>query len=227
MQVNINLATQPYEDARRYLTRWGSIVALLLIATLGLVAFTVHLVRRSSDINRQLAAVDQKLSTLDREKAEAERMLALPQNRGTVDKSEYLNSIFARKAFSWTRVFSDMEKLMPPGLHVVSIAPQLDKDNQLQVHILVGGESRDRALTLVRNLEKTPSFRDVLLRSDVTNTSQTERGTTTTGPEEEKDLIRFDIVARYVPPEEETGATEAKAAPKNGAQTVAQSGGRP
>jgi type IV pilus assembly protein PilN len=142
-----------------------------------------------------------------------------------VDRSQYLNSIFARKAFSWTTVFSDMEKLMPPGLHVVSIAPQLDKDNQLEVHILVGGESRDRALTLVRNLEKTPRFRDVTLRSDVTNTVQNERGATT-GPEEERDLIRFDIVARYVPAAQQASTQEAKSEPKSGSQTVAQSGGR-
>ena len=205
-RTNINLASQPYEDAKLYLTRWGSAVALLLLATIGFVLFTVHNVRRSSDINRKLAVVRTQINTLDKEKSVAEKMLSMPQNRGTVEKSEYLNSIFARKAFSWTTVFSDMEKIMPPGLHVVAIAPELDKDNQLQVQISVAGESRDRANTLVRNMEQTPRFRDVVLRSDTQNLNPS--GTTS----EERDPIRFEIVARYIPTLPEPAEREKQAA---------------
>src|ERR1019366_10479019 len=168
-RTKINLATQPYEDAREYLERWGSLLGLLLLVTIALVWFTLHAVRESSDMNRQLSQMRNGIAPLDSDKVRAERTLALPQNKGTVDKSAYLNSMFARKAFSWTTVFSDMEKLMPPGLRVLSITPALDAQNQLQVHILVGGQSRDRAIELVRNLEKTPNFRDVTVRSDIMN----------------------------------------------------------
>lgn len=197
MRTKINLATQPYEDARQYLARWGPLVALLFVVTAGLVFVTVRNVRSSSDINRQLSAMRSDIGALDAEKSEAETMLALPQNRGTVQKSQYLNGIFARKAFSWTTVFSDMEKLMPPGLHVLSITPELDPQNQLQVHIVVGGERRDRAIQLVRNLEQTPRFRNVMLRSDVTN--QTGGGSTGRNQAGVEDLIKFDIVAQYIP----------------------------
>jgi type IV pilus assembly protein PilN len=196
MRTKINLASQPYEDAREYLARWGSLLALLALVTVALVWFTVHSVRRSSAINRQLSQMRSNIGVLDNEKTVAERMLALPQNRGTIDKAEYLNAIFARKAFSWTTVFSDMEKIMPSGLHVLSITPALDDQNQLQVHILVGGESRDRALELIRNLEKTPRFRDVALRSDTMDVSSGPGQSTSST---EHDPIRFDIVAHYMP----------------------------
>lgn len=199
MRTKINLATQPYEDAREYLERWGSLLGLLLLVTIALVWFTFHAVRQSSDMNRQLSQMRNDIATLDSDKVRAERTLALPQNKGTVDKSEYLNTIFARKAFSWTTVFSDMEKLMPPGLRVLSIAPTLDDQNQLQVHIVVGGESRERANELVRNLEKTPRFRDVALRSDTmdVNTLPGQSNASSTGLEH--DPIRFDIEAHYLP----------------------------
>jgi type IV pilus assembly protein PilN len=196
MRININLATQPYEDAKLYLARWGSMVVFLFVVTIALLWFTVHSVRQSSDINHKIAQMQGNIDTLDREKTVAERMLALPQNRGTVDKSAYLNSMFARKAFSWTTVFSDMEKLMPPGLRVLSITPALDAQNQLQVHILVGGQSRDRAIELVRNLEKTPNFRDVTLRSDIMNV---QINGVPLSSSEEHDPIKFDIQAQYVP----------------------------
>ena len=218
MRTRINLATQPYEDAKLYLARWGTLVVLALAASIGLVWFTVHSVRRSSDINRQLSKMRGSINTLDKEKDIAEKMLAMTQNRGTVQKSEYLNRIFARKAFSWTLVFSDMEKIMPPGLHVLSITPELDDQNQLQVHILVGGESRDRALELVRSMEQTPRFRNVVLHSDVTNVVQ--NGTTS----EDRDLIKFDIPAIPNPAAPVQGVAAARPSEP---PTVAQSGGRP
>jgi type IV pilus assembly protein PilN len=189
---------------------------LLAAVSVVLLAFTVHAVRQSSDINRQLSQMNNNIATLDSEKATAERMLALPQNRGTVEKSQYLNKIFARKAFSWTTVFSDMEKLMPPGLRVLSITPALDDQNQLQVHIMVGGESRERAIELVRNLEKTPRFRDVALRSDTMETSSTT-GSSASG---EHDPVRFDIVALYVPAPASTRgkASEEASAGRGGAR---------
>ena len=221
MHTKINLATQPYEDAKQYLVRWGSLLTLLLLASVGLVWFTVHSVRRSSDINHQLSKMRGNISTLDGEKTVAEKMLAMPQNRGTVQKSEFLNTTFARKAFSWTTVFSDMENMMPPGLHVLSIAPELDDQNRLLVHILVGGESRDRALELVRKMEQTPRFRDVILRSDVT--SLPTAGNTSS---EEHDLIKFDIVAHYMPsiPNPTLPAAGVAARPAD-APAVAQTGG--
>lgn len=222
MRTRINLASQPYEDARLYLLRWGSLLGLLLIATVSLVWFTVHSVRRSSDVNRKLTSARSEITGLEQERSRAEEMLALPRNRGTVDKSEYLNSIFARKAFSWTTVFSDMEKIMPPGLRVLSIAPALDEQNQLEVHIIVGGESRDRAIELVQNLEKTPRFRDVALRSDTLNTLKS-------GTAEDSDPIKFDIVAHYLPSLANSySLAEGSSAPKSADEaTVAQSGGKP
>ncbi len=226
MRTNINLATQPYEDARLYLSKWGSLVLVLALATAGLAWFTVHSVRRSSDINRQLSTVRREIDKYDRAKAQAEQTLNLPQNRGTVEKSEYLNSILARKAFSWTTVFSDMEKIMPPGLRVLSISPALDAQNQLEVHIMVGGASRDRAIELVQNLEKTPRFRDVALRSDTFNEITTTTGRSSQTTSEEQDPIRFDIVAHYLPniPNTEP-STNAEAPAEKSA--VAKNGGQP
>ncbi len=217
MRSKINLATQPYEDAQQYLLRWGPVVFLLLLVTIGLVWMTVRNVRSSSDINRQLSQMRSNIGSLDREKASADTMLALPQNHGTVQKSQYLNAIFARKAFSWTTVFSDMEKLMPPGLHVISIAPELDAQNQLQVHIIVGGEKRERAIQLVRNLEQTPRFRNVVLRSDITSQGMTGirngSGRALSTTDEDRDVIKFDIVAQYIPSTAGANTSESDASP--------------
>ncbi len=63
-----------------------------------------------------------------------------------------------RKAFSWTRVLENLEKVMPPRVHLVSIHPELDEDNQLALKMMVAGDSRDRAIELVRRMEESRRF---------------------------------------------------------------------
>jgi hypothetical protein len=123
----------------------------------------------------------------NREISQAEAFLNRPENRDTRDKSLILNDLIVRKAFSWTEVFSDLERIMPPRLHVVSIRPELTPDNQLALRMVVAGESRERALDLVRRMEQSPHFRQPQV---VAEARQDE-------PQNPGDKVQFDISTLY------------------------------
>ena len=82
--------------------------------------------------------------------------------------------MFARKSMSWTRIFTEMEKIVPADLHVVSMKPEYTKTNDLVLHIVVATDSRDRAVELVRHMEKSTHFRQpqVVAETVVANTSE-------------------------------------------------------
>src|SRR5438552_2625705 len=124
----------------------------------------------------------------DRERTNAERLLNLPENRSIRDRSQFVNELFQRKSFSWTRVFEDLERVMPPRLHVVSIRPALAPENQLEIKLVVAGDSSDRALQLVRRMESSQRFQQTLIEQWRNQQSQ--------GP---GDAVQFDITALYVP----------------------------
>ena len=140
MRVDINLATQPYEDARRFWLRWGGGVLALGILTLLLLIMTVNGwigARRDRQIIRQY---QQQSAIRDKEKADAQALMNSPQNSSTRDRSQFLNDLFQRKAFSWTKAFEDLERVMPPRLHVTSIHPELSPDNELEIKLIVDGQ---------------------------------------------------------------------------------------
>jgi uncharacterized small protein (DUF1192 family) len=160
MRLDINLATHPYEDAREFWMRWGTGVALAAILSLALLSVTaVNWVYARKD--RQIIdRLKTEIAKRDQERSGAEATLNKPQNRTLRDRSQFLNELIVRKAFSWTQVFEDLEKVMPARLHVVSIHPELNEDGQLKIKLLVAGESRDRALDLVRRMEESPRFQE-------------------------------------------------------------------
>jgi len=198
MRLDINLATHPYEDAREFWFRWGGALAALGIITLGLLYFTFlgwESARKDRSLIRQR---QEQIAARDKEKADAQVLMNLAPNSSTRDRSQFLNDLFYRKSFSWTQVFEDLERLMPPRLHVVSIQPELASDNELAIRLVVAGDSRDRALELVRKMEGAQHFR----QTEITSESM-ENGNGAFA----SDTVKFDISALYVPGVE----TQAKA----------------
>jgi len=159
MRIDINLATRPYEDSRQFWIYWGTGLALLAIATLLLLFITVTGFMRAHGDRAQIAKLEEQIAAYDHEKAQAVAVLNQPQNRELRDQSRFLNELFERKAFSWTRVFEDLEQVMPAHLRVVSIRPNVSGDNNVTLKLVVGGESQVQAVDLVRKMENSPHFK--------------------------------------------------------------------
>jgi type IV pilus assembly protein PilN len=186
MRVDINLASKPYEDAQLFWRQWGAALAAAGVVTLALVGYSSWQLYTAHRDNRAINTLRQSIAELDQKTAEIQAVLNRPENRMLRARSAYLNSLFREKAFSWTRVFEDLEQMMPPQLHVVSIHPEMTPENQLQIKLTVAGESRERAVELVRRMEDSQRFRETRIRGENSRTSQTPG-----------DQVEFDISALY------------------------------
>jgi type IV pilus assembly protein PilN len=188
MRVDINLATRPYEDSGSLWLRWGGALAVLGLFTLMLLyaVLTGWAAARKDRI--LIAQREQQIAVRDQERTRAEEILNLPENRATRDRSQFLNDLFLRKAFSWTQVFQDLERVMPARLHLVSIHPAMAPENQLEIKMVVAGESRERALELVRKMEGSQHFQHTQIEQEQSENGQTPG-----------DNVQFDISAVYVP----------------------------
>jgi type IV pilus assembly protein PilN len=186
MRLNINLATRPYEDAREFWSRWGIGVGALAVITLALLTLTVHGWVKAGRDRQSIRHLQQQIADRDRERAQAQAVLEQDINRSTRDQSQFLNGLIQRKAFSWTRVFEDLERVMPSSLHVVALKPELNEQNQLELEMKVAGDNRAGAIELVHRMEGSKHFQGAQL---------VQEGS----PESNGAGISATIVALYVP----------------------------
>jgi type IV pilus assembly protein PilN len=207
MRLNLNLATQPYAEGRRFVARWTMILGLVSVATAALVFFAVSALRSYSTAKQEQASVQADIAREDQIRANAQSYLNQPQNRDTRDKSKFLNELIARKAFSWTQVFSDLEKLMPDGLHVVQITPTVNENSQLEVKLQVNGRTRDRAIELVKRLEDSTHFTQPRIEAETNGAAIRGAAGAGTGLSglQAGDVTQFQISAIYVPSFERGG----------------------
>ena len=188
MRLDINLASQPYEDARQFWLRWGTALVAASILTLALVAITVTGWFAAQRDHARIADLRADIAQRDRTRRQAEEFLNRPENRATRDQSQFLNELIERKRLSWTHVLEDLEKVMPARVHLVSIHPELDQDNQLRLKMVVGGDSRDRAIELARRMEESRRFTQTYIETEHA-APQGSSG----------DTVEFNINGVYVP----------------------------
>jgi type IV pilus assembly protein PilN len=167
MRLDINLATRPYEDAREFWGRWGLGVGLLGLLTLFLLGLTVNGWIKAGRDRHQIAQLQAQIAQRNTERAEEQAILDMAVNRSTRDQSQFLNGLIQRKAFSWTRVFEELEQVMPPNLHVVSLRPELNEQNQVELSMKVAGDTRAAPIELVHRMEGSKHFQGAQLTSEV------------------------------------------------------------
>jgi type IV pilus assembly protein PilN len=197
MRLDINLASQPYEDARQFWMRWGTAAGALGLLTLVLLTLVITGFVNARRDRSAMADKRALIAERDQIRTQAQQFLNRPENRNTRDESQFLNQLIERKAFSWTRVLENLEKVMPPRVHVVSISPELDEENQLALKMTVAGDSRDRAIELARRMEESKRFAQTAILRAAHAESQTG------------DTEQVEIAAIYVPEAPAESATGA------------------
>jgi type IV pilus assembly protein PilN len=186
MRLDINLASQPYEDARQFWLRWGGALVAMALFTLLLLLGTVSGFFNARRDRIKIADLEHQIAKRDEARRGAEQFLSRPENRATRDQSQFLNQLIERKSFSWTRVLEDMEKVMPPRVHLVSIHPELNEDNQLALKMVVAGDSRARVIELEQRMEESQHFAHPYIEIEQAGTDA-------------KDPVHFNIIAEYIP----------------------------
>ena len=203
MRVHVNLASRPFVELRPFFLRLRIIMGALVALGLG-IAIAAHMLsaraaRQQLELDRlrnlTIAAQESKLHT--------EQRMRDPVNARILDRAHFLNTLFLRKSFSWTAVMMDLENVLPNGVQVTSIEPQIAPTGDVVIRLRVGGE-RANAVQLVRNLERSRRFLQPRLVGEASQAKENGPGLrpapgvgpqAPTGPPG----VEFDILADYNP----------------------------
>jgi type IV pilus assembly protein PilN len=159
IQVPINLASEPFRRDRQVLVASAALAVLLLIL-LGWQLITINSKRhQSADIQVRINRLNGQLRTITGEQAKLNATLRKPENAEVLERSVFLNTLIDRKSISWTRIFADLEKVMPPTVRLVSVRlPEVDTQNEVQLDMLIGAKEVLPLIELVKRLEASPQF---------------------------------------------------------------------
>jgi Tfp pilus assembly protein PilN len=189
MRININLASQKYEDVREFYRRWGLAIGFAAALTLVLIVVAVFNYSSSTKSNARIKELQATIASLQKERASAEVISNLPENHDVNEQKNYWNRQINRRQLSWTQLFNDLQRIMPARAYVNSVHPEITPDNRLRLTLLIKGDTHGNGLELVQKMEKSERFRNPQINNELIEKDQK------TGAQ----LYKFDIVTYYTP----------------------------
>lgn len=178
--MTLNLATRPFVNRRRFYTLSGLAAVVLSVTLVILLGIFVRNFRNEIGIRKQMKTVRQEIARLDSEQRRIEGVLERPEASDILDRNDFLNTLIREKAVSWTRIFMDLEKVMPDrvqtlALHPIPQVPGLESGKSastvaaswdgplvMELQLRVASENFESLVKLVRQMEKAPFDRPVL-----------------------------------------------------------------
>jgi len=168
IRVPINLASEPFRRDRPILVALSA-VAVFGFVLLGIQVSTILSERHeAADTLVTIDRLNAQLRTIDSAQARLNATLRRPENAEVMERSLFLNTLIERKAISWTRIFADLEKVMPYNVQLVQVRlPEVDTQNQVLLDMVVGAKEVGPVLDLLKRLEASPQFGPVNLQNSM------------------------------------------------------------
>jgi type IV pilus assembly protein PilN len=174
LRIPINLATEPFRRDRPMLAG-AAAIGIVLSALLIFQVFTIvseH--RQAADIRIAIDRENAQLRAIAEQQAKLNATLRRPENAEVLERSLFLNTLIDRKAISWTKIFADLEKVMPYNVRLVSVRlPAVNSNNQVLLDMVVGAKDVQPILELFKRLEGSPQFGNASVQTS-TPPSQTD-----------------------------------------------------
>ena len=180
----INLASEPFRRDRPALLASAAASLLLIVALAVLISLAATERGRAAETSRAIERLRAQLRTLTAEQARLEGALRQRENAEVLERSRFLNDLLQRKGISWTKIFDDLEKVMPHNVRLFAVRPQANPQNQIYLDMVVGAESGPPVVEMLRRLEAAPEFGDTYIHS-------------TLPPSPSEPLVRYRVTVNY------------------------------
>ncbi|HLJ16505.1 MAG TPA: hypothetical protein VKV15_18540 [Bryobacteraceae bacterium] len=185
MRIPINLASEPFRRDRPVLVSSFAGCVVLAITLAALIFAAVNQRGQMGTTRQDISSLSSQLGTITAEQNRLEATLRRPENAVVLERSLLLNTLLQRKGISWTRIFSDLEKVLPNDVRLILVRlPQITSQNQVMLDMQVGAQTQKPILDFLRNLEASPLF------GPVTQTSALP-------PSQTDPLFRYRVIVSY------------------------------
>ena len=160
MKAPINLASEPFRRDRHVIAAFSTAAAVLVCSLIVLVSLAVSARGKAAEMRAEVERLNRQANALATNQSKLDGTLHQPANAAVLERSVLLNELLDRKAVSWTRIFSDVEKVLPSNVRLISIRlPRVNgQDQGVTLDMIVAAQTPEPVLAFLRRLEASSLF---------------------------------------------------------------------
>lgn len=147
----------------------SALCAAVLTGLLGVLVYLIIADRsRLGDTRAQVVRLNQELAAMSAEQSKLDLTLRQPANASVLERSLLLNTLVERKSVSWTRIFADLEGVMPANVRLIQVRlPQINSRNEVLLDMVVGAQGPEPVITFLKQLQASPLFGPATVHNSV------------------------------------------------------------
>ncbi|HUP66518.1 MAG TPA: PilN domain-containing protein [Thermoanaerobaculia bacterium] len=152
-----NLAARPY---RNYGPVW-LVVGLLALLTAALLVYNAHTAYRyfatTAETREEITRLENEIAA-ETNAARLARQQATQFNQAVLtQRSRYVNNQIAERAFSWSELLDDLERVLPADVRLARLSPQATERGWL-IQLDCLAKSEKGMIDLLQNMLGSPKF---------------------------------------------------------------------
>jgi hypothetical protein len=163
LRSDLNLSTRPFPPYRVV----NFALAVVFVILLGITVWQAVGFFRFSSMARDIRGAETNVraesESLTSHIDTLEATLDRPEAAAKLSEIGFLNGLIARKDLSWTRLFGNLEDMVPDSVHLVSLRPDVPVGGPIILHLEVVGKSIADVSRFIEALEKSPEFEKVVV----------------------------------------------------------------
>ncbi|HEX6096695.1 MAG TPA: hypothetical protein VF432_10260 [Thermoanaerobaculia bacterium] len=187
--IHLNLAARPYRDYRPVY----AVVVVLSLLTAFLMLNNIETYNRyiheTKSTRAKIADIEAQTRVEQKKEQAAKQRVARLDLARLDQQTRFINAKLAERAFSWSRLFDELESILADDVRLVSVSPNFSEEGPISLRMDFEAKSGDGMITTINRMNADPQFRDAFPQNETARDDGT---------------YVFSLSARYLPDAPET-----------------------
>jgi Tfp pilus assembly protein PilN len=161
-----NLSASPFLNRRQVVLTGAALALVATVLTAVNIGEVVSARGRERAAAGRLVELDARRQHLAAEVRDLDRQLGAVGWRRLEFEATSLREVVARRQFAWSQLLSDLERMLPWNVRLISIDPRFEKNGSIGLHLSGLATDREAWLHLLAVLFADPRFSDPVPESE-------------------------------------------------------------
>jgi hypothetical protein len=164
--IHLNLAARPYRDYRPV---YAVVVVLSLLTAflmLNNVETYYRYIRETKSTRAKVAQVEAQ-ARIEKQKEDVAKQRVARLDLTRLDQqTRFINAKLTERAFSWSRLFDELESILADDVRLVSVSPNFNEEGPIDLQMDFEAKSGDGMVTTINRMNADPQFSDAFPRNE-------------------------------------------------------------
>jgi type IV pilus assembly protein PilN len=139
--LHLNLASKPYRDERPFYAAVVLLVLALGFLLINNVQTAVQYFSATRNTRTEIADLQKAIAAEEKKSADAQAQIKKLDLRALNSRVSYVNAEIAERAFSWSALLDQLERVLPNNVKITTLTPTIGKDGE--THLLMACVAKD------------------------------------------------------------------------------------